>query len=280
MHDTRDKTQSQSYLAEHGEIVKQDKTAYLVMSTGHIIRRTDANEPPQYLRLRQIRRRSRSLRTAGTGLDDGSRASATGANLRTRQQAIQTQPVGLSRMERLVNPLIYRVCVSYRSLRAQARSTRSNRLLRRLLIGTICRLVGLALTNTAVARNPALVVPLYWLAARRHRFVVDDQGHGPSEKGLALVDRPATCAPVQRRAAAFQPVSGGEEYFHDRRFHPIATTSPSFCSVLITEHLRAADIVYDPFRRVIADVGKVRLGLRDDAGPHRAAPGLRPTSSF
>lgn len=47
MHDTRDKSQSQSYLAEHGSIVKQDGTAYLVMSTGHIIRRTDADAPPQ-----------------------------------------------------------------------------------------------------------------------------------------------------------------------------------------------------------------------------------------
>lgn len=45
MHDTRDKTQAQSYLAERGIIVKQDQTAYLVMTAGHIIRRTDANEP-------------------------------------------------------------------------------------------------------------------------------------------------------------------------------------------------------------------------------------------
>jgi len=49
MHDTRDKTQSQSYLAEHGTIVKQDGTAYLVMSTGHIIRRTDADAAPQII---------------------------------------------------------------------------------------------------------------------------------------------------------------------------------------------------------------------------------------
>ena len=47
MHDTRDKTQSQSYLAERGVIVKQDPTAYLVMTTGHIIRRADPKDPPQ-----------------------------------------------------------------------------------------------------------------------------------------------------------------------------------------------------------------------------------------
>ncbi len=49
MHDTRDKALSQSYLAEHGTIVKQDGTAYLVMTTGHIIRRTDADTAPQII---------------------------------------------------------------------------------------------------------------------------------------------------------------------------------------------------------------------------------------
>jgi len=47
MHDTREKDRAQSYLAERGVIVKQDKTAYLVMSAGHIIRRADPQNPPQ-----------------------------------------------------------------------------------------------------------------------------------------------------------------------------------------------------------------------------------------
>ena len=47
MHDARDEKLTQSYLAERGIIVKQEPTAYLVMTDGHIIRRTDKNEPAQ-----------------------------------------------------------------------------------------------------------------------------------------------------------------------------------------------------------------------------------------
>jgi len=47
VHDTRDKAQSQSYLAERGIIVKRQPSNYLVMSEGHIVRRTDKDEPAQ-----------------------------------------------------------------------------------------------------------------------------------------------------------------------------------------------------------------------------------------
>lgn len=47
MHDSRDPKQLQSYLAEHGVIVKQPPGAYLVMSEGHIVRRTSGTEPAQ-----------------------------------------------------------------------------------------------------------------------------------------------------------------------------------------------------------------------------------------
>lgn len=47
VHDTRDKAQSQSYLAERGLIVKRQPSNYLVMSQGHIVRRTSKDEPAQ-----------------------------------------------------------------------------------------------------------------------------------------------------------------------------------------------------------------------------------------
>ncbi|MGZ5919179.1 MAG: LptF/LptG family permease, partial [Hyphomicrobium sp.] len=47
VHDSRDKAQTQSYLAEHGIIVKRPPSNYLVMSQGHIVRRTDKDEPAQ-----------------------------------------------------------------------------------------------------------------------------------------------------------------------------------------------------------------------------------------
>ena len=50
MHDTRDPKQSQSYLAEHGLIVKQAPSAYLVMTEGHIVRRPNLTEPSQIIK--------------------------------------------------------------------------------------------------------------------------------------------------------------------------------------------------------------------------------------
>jgi lipopolysaccharide export system permease protein len=46
VHDTRDTEQSQSYLAERGIIVKREPSNYLVMTDGHIIRRTNNKDEP------------------------------------------------------------------------------------------------------------------------------------------------------------------------------------------------------------------------------------------
>ena len=45
MHDARDQKQVSTYLAERGWIIKQDGDAYLMMETGHILRRSAATEP-------------------------------------------------------------------------------------------------------------------------------------------------------------------------------------------------------------------------------------------
>ena len=47
IHDTRNAKEVRSYLAEKGVIVKQDGDAYLIMSDGHILQRTGADEPTQ-----------------------------------------------------------------------------------------------------------------------------------------------------------------------------------------------------------------------------------------
>lgn len=49
MHDTRDPAHNQTYLAEHGQIVKQAPAAYLVMTEGHILRRTSPTEAAQII---------------------------------------------------------------------------------------------------------------------------------------------------------------------------------------------------------------------------------------
>ncbi len=120
MHDTRDKAQSQSYLAEHGTIVKQDGTAYLVMSAGHIIRRTDANEPPQIVAFDKY----------VVDLDRFEPQDAGAGELKPRERYWRelTNPEPDSRLyksdpgqfrselhERLVNPLLSnRVCAPHR----------------------------------------------------------------------------------------------------------------------------------------------------------------------
>ncbi|MFM9848223.1 MAG: LPS export ABC transporter permease LptG [Hyphomicrobiaceae bacterium] len=45
MHDARDDKQVVTFLAERGRIIKQDESAYLLMQTGHILRRTSVTEP-------------------------------------------------------------------------------------------------------------------------------------------------------------------------------------------------------------------------------------------
>jgi lipopolysaccharide export system permease protein len=198
MHDTRDKTQSQSYLAEHGEIVKQDKTAYLVMSAGHIIRRTDANEPPQIVAFDKYVVDLDRFEPQDTGSSE--------LKPRERYWSELTDPEPDSRLyktgpgqfrselhERLVNPL-YPIAFAFLIVAfvGQARSTRSNRLnglLAAFLIGALCRLLGLALTN-AVARNPALVAPLYAMPLGvivLSLLLIKGAEHQKS--GLAMIDK-------------------------------------------------------------------------------------------
>jgi lipopolysaccharide export system permease protein len=49
VHDTREKSLSQSYLAERGDIVKREPSNYLIMTKGHIVRRSDKSEPAQII---------------------------------------------------------------------------------------------------------------------------------------------------------------------------------------------------------------------------------------
>lgn len=49
MHDTREQGQAQSYLAERGIIMQQDGSAYLIMVDGHIVRRSEKDDPPEII---------------------------------------------------------------------------------------------------------------------------------------------------------------------------------------------------------------------------------------
>lgn len=170
MHDTRDKTQAQSYLAERGQIVKQDPTAYLVMSTGHIIRRSDPKEPPQIIAFDKY----------AVDLDRFEAQDGGEGELKPRERYFselyapgdsvlyKTQP-GQFRAElheRFANPfypLAFAMIVV--AFVGQARSTRSSRmenLVVAFLVAAGARLGGLAINNL-VALKAVYLIPLYGL---------------------------------------------------------------------------------------------------------------------
>ena len=159
MHDTRDKSQTQSYLAEHGTIVKQDGTAYLVMSTGHIIRRTDADAPPQIVAFDKYVVDLDRFESQ----DDGSgerkpreRYWDELVNPGPDSKTFKSSP-GQFRAEiheRLVGPL-YPIAFVFLIVAfvGQARSTRSSRmqsLVLTFLFAASCRMAGLALNSACL----------------------------------------------------------------------------------------------------------------------------------
>lgn len=199
MHDTRDPKQSQSYLAERATIVKQDKSAYLVMSNGHILRRPELDEPAQIIAFEKyavdldrfdqktgnevidLKPRERYL----SELLEGERASA--ANKRVRGQ------FRAEIHERFANPLypIAFVLIALASV-GQAQSTRQNRMERMVagfLIAVCCRLGGLAINNI-VAVSGAAVPLLYALPviAGVVSIVIMARNARP-RSGLGLTDR-------------------------------------------------------------------------------------------
>ena len=165
-------------------IVKQDGTAYLVMSAGHIIRRTDADEPPQIIAFDKYVVDLDRFEPQDDGLE---RIEAARALLERARQIpnptagfTETQP-GQFRAElheRLVNPL-YPIAFAFRHRSVRRAGALdplepAERTCRCLPDSQpLCRLAGLALNN-AVARNPC-----YARRALREcllgvdRFVVD-----------------------------------------------------------------------------------------------------------
>lgn len=194
MHDTRDKTQAQSYLAERGQIVKQDPNAYLVMSTGHIIRRTDAQDPPQIIAFDRYAVDLDRFEAQDEGEGEMKPRERYFAELwspNPESPLFKAQP-GRFRSElheRLSSPfypLVFAFVVV--ALVGQARSTRTSRvesLIIAFLAATGLRLAGLALNNL-VATKPALVpvlyaVPLFGIAASIALIrATDRQRQGPS----------------------------------------------------------------------------------------------------
>ncbi len=169
MDDRRSKKQSQSYLAEHGVIVKQDGTAYLAMRDGNVVRRDGTDKPAEIL----------AFETYTVDLDNFEAKTQGAADLKPREryfsELLSPEPgsknfklsPGSFRAElheRFSNPLYPLAFVMIALASAgQAQSTRQNRM-QSLAFGFVaailCRLTGLAVNNIVVI-NPAAVPLLY-----------------------------------------------------------------------------------------------------------------------
>ena len=212
MHDTRDKEQAQSYLAERGVIVKQDPTAYLVMTTGHIIRRTDAKTPPQIVAFDKY----------AVDLDRFEPQSGGDAELKPRERFFSElyEPEADSKLfkahpgqfraelhERfasLLYPIAFALIIV--AFVGQARSTRSGRmesLVVAFLIAAGCRLAGLAFNNIVSAKE-SMTPMMYLLPIGAMVFsLLVIKGADHQRSGLAFVDKVVeACAPFARRLRA------------------------------------------------------------------------------
>lgn len=221
MHDTRVKGQAQSYLAERGVIVNQDQSAFLVMSAGHIVRRTETDEPPQIVAFdkyvvdldqfepqeggqAEYKPRERYLSEL---LDPGD------SKLRKSQPG-QFRAELHDRLSTPLYPLAFALIVV--AFVGQARSTRSSRM-ESLVVAFVaaagCRLAGLGLNNLVASK--ATYVPLLYalpLSAMILSYVVI-RGANRHRTGLALIDK---------LVEAFEPLAAAIR----RRFAKTSAGSP------------------------------------------------------
>jgi lipopolysaccharide export system permease protein len=168
MNDTRDPKQNMAYLAERGNIIKQGGHAYLLMRTGHIVRRTDPKEPPQIIVFDSYAVDLNTLEKAAAvpELKPRERYYSELANPAADDPAVLRNP-GQFRAElheRFANPL-YPLAFVMLALAfvGQAQSTRTNRtqlLVWGFALAIVCRVGGLALNNVVVLRASA--VPLLY----------------------------------------------------------------------------------------------------------------------
>jgi lipopolysaccharide export system permease protein len=171
MHDTRDKKQSQSYLAERGVIVKQEPSSYLVMSEGHIVRRQAGDEPAQVIAFdkyaidlaqfeRKVAGQNSDLKTRERYLSELLNPEPTSKRYRQAPGRFWAEV-----HERFSNPL-YPIAFALIALAwvGQAQSTRQNRLhyvAAAFVIAVGARVAGLALNN--IVSIETVLAPLLYV---------------------------------------------------------------------------------------------------------------------
>lgn len=160
VHDTRNKELNQSYLAERGVIVQRPPSNFMVMTNGHIVRRTDKDEPAQIIAFEKyavdLDQFEKKMDEDGEDLKPRERYLGELLYPEPTSKAFQKTP-GKFRAElheRFSNPL-YPLAFALIALAAvgQAHSTRQNRVQQVALaavLAAMLRLGGLALNNVVV----------------------------------------------------------------------------------------------------------------------------------
>jgi len=219
MHDARNPKLVQTTLAEHGLIVKQDDVPYLIMTEGHILRRTAADDPSQIIAFKKYAVDLNSFEEK----DDG------GNDFRPRERYFNelVHPEATSQgykkfpqqfvaelHERFANPL-YPIAFSLMALAfiGQAQSTRQGRM---QLMGiafasaVALRLGGLA-ANNIVTINTSLVPVLYLIPLTAMGFALFRISRATQQRrGPAMIERVVDAvtplvAPLIARIAALLP---------------------------------------------------------------------------
>ena len=172
VHDTRNKALNQSYLAERSVIVQRESSNYIVMTSGHIVRRNDKDEPSQIIAFQQyavdLDQFEKKLDEDGEDLKPRERylsellyPEPTSENYRSGPGKFRAEL-----HERFSNPL-YPIAFAFIALAAvgQAHTTRQNRVQQvamAFVLAAALRLGGLALNNVVVL-NVAATPLLYGL---------------------------------------------------------------------------------------------------------------------
>lgn len=220
MHDTREKERAQSYLAERGVIVKQDNTAYLVMSSGHIIRRADPQNPPQIVAFDKYAVDLDRFEPRGKAAEEWrpreryfNELLSTDPNCRICQsQAGKFRAEFHERIATLLYPFAFALIIT--AFVGQARSTRSTRM-ESLIIAFVAaaglRLGGLAVNNLVTAN--AMFVPVMYLLpiGAMGLSLVVIKAADRQKSGLDLIDKivSAVSQALAPLIAAIRPKSRG-----------------------------------------------------------------------
>ena len=163
MHDARDKKQVSTFLAERGWIIKQDGDAYLLMETGHILRREGVGEASRIIEFTRyaIDLARFEVKEAVPELKPRERYFHELVNPAPNDQLAKSQP-GLLRAElheRFSSPLYpFAFVMLVVAFIGQAQTTRQNRvqsIIAAFLISAGCRLGGLAGINVVALRPSA-----------------------------------------------------------------------------------------------------------------------------